>query len=472
MKKLVLFLVLCYSLLTPCKGQYTDLMDFNYTNGSRPNGSVCFSGDKLYAMTWQGGFYSLGCIFSYNTVTMVYADLFDFNDSTGNLPDASLTLSGNVLYGMTSSGGSHNDGTIFSINKDGSNFNKLLDFNGKNGKNPNGSLTLSNNGILYGMTMEGGTSNYGVIFSIHTDGNGYKDLLNFNLTNGFEPAGDLTLYNGSLYGMTWGGGEYDAGNIFSIDTNGSGYKDLHDFAITDGENPHGSLILSGNNLYGMTYSGGTTNGGTIFSINTSGADFSTLYSFNDSISEPVGNLTLSGSVLYGYTQGGLFSGGLLFSFNMNSKKNKFIDLFDFYLQGGYGMGDGSYLTLYDNTLYGLTSNGGGLDNVGTLFSFNLGPEGINKLSVDSSQLSVFPNPNKGKFTIQIANSHLLIANSQIEVFNALGENIYSKSYPPFTNSYQLDLSSNPSGVYFYKVISESGSFLGSGKIIIENDNPN
>jgi len=68
--------------------------------------------------------------------------------------------------------------------------------------------------------------------------------------------------------MTLGGGaNLYYGCIFSVDTNGNNYKDMFDFNGTNGDNPFGSLTLSGNRVYGMTDSGGTNNDGVIFSFN-------------------------------------------------------------------------------------------------------------------------------------------------------------------------------------------------------------
>ncbi len=90
-----------------------------------------------------------------------------------------------------------------------------------------------------------------------------------NSTSGMFPLSSLTLSGNTLYGMTNEGGTYNNGTIFSIYTNGSGYKDLYIFAgnSTSGSTPYGSLTLSGNTLYGMTSSGGGYDNGTIFRIN-------------------------------------------------------------------------------------------------------------------------------------------------------------------------------------------------------------
>jgi hypothetical protein len=114
----------------------------------------------------------------------------------------------------------------------------------------------------------GGAHNDGVIFSIDTNGSGYKDFFDFNGTNGKYPSDNsLFLLGNKWYGMVDGGGLNGYGLIFSIDTNGSGYKDLFDFNYLDGSGAVGAFTRVNNKWYGQTYSGGTDSDGVIFSFN-------------------------------------------------------------------------------------------------------------------------------------------------------------------------------------------------------------
>ncbi len=70
-----------------------------------------------------------GCIFSIDTNGSKYTDIFDFNGTNGATPQGgSLILSRNILSGMTEFGGVNNDGCIFSVDTNGSGYKKLLDF--------------------------------------------------------------------------------------------------------------------------------------------------------------------------------------------------------------------------------------------------------------------------------------------------------------------------------------------------------
>jgi uncharacterized repeat protein (TIGR03803 family) len=103
-------------------------------------------------------------------------------------------------------------GVIFKINTDGSGFIKLADFDGTgHGSKPRGSLTISGT-TLYGMTAYGGSNNFGVVFSISTDGTGFTKLADFDgAAHGKKPYSSLTILNNTLYGTTCNGGTNDMG---------------------------------------------------------------------------------------------------------------------------------------------------------------------------------------------------------------------------------------------------------------------
>src|SRR6185369_9525929 len=98
---------------------------------------------------------------------------------------------------------------------------------------------------------------------------------------GAVPQGALLLSGGVLYGMTLHGGTGDSGTIFKISTNGTGFQLLHSLTgtATDGASPYGSLIISNSTLYGLTKAGGANNSGTVFSMDVSGSGFTILHSF-------------------------------------------------------------------------------------------------------------------------------------------------------------------------------------------------
>jgi len=283
------------------------------SDGSQPFGSLALSGSTLYGMTHGGGDFDMGVIFSIETNGSGFTLLHEFagGGSDGRGPYGSdLTLSGSTLYGMTSQGGDANMGVVFSIGTDGSAFTLLHEFAGgaSDGNGPFGSLTLSGS-TLYGMTYGGGDANMGVIFSIGTNGSAFTLLHEFagGGSDGYGPAySSLNLSGSTLYGMTVNGGDSNIGVVFKVETSGSGFTLLHEFAGggSGGANPYGSLTPSGSTLYGMTVNGGDSSNGVVFSIETNGSGFTLLHEFAGGGSDgrgPYGSLTLSGSTLYGMT---------------------------------------------------------------------------------------------------------------------------------------------------------------------------
>jgi uncharacterized repeat protein (TIGR03803 family) len=283
---------------------------------------------------------------------------------------------GNKLYGMTLGGGATLNGVIFSVDTNGNNYDTLHCFGrGKDGVGPEGSLVASG-GVLYGMTQVGGANDVGNIFSIHTDGSNYTDLSDFGNApnNGAQPRGSLTLSvtGDTLYGMTQYGGTTGGGNVFSITTTGTNYNDMVDF--NNNENPYfGSLIFSvtKDTLYGMAARGGAVGDGYIFALPTNGGTLDDLLDFggtNDG-AIPYSSVILSNGTLYGMTgDGGAVGRGNVFSFNL--KTSTYTDLWSFD-NGGDTNGFAPFGTIIispsGHTLYGLTIYGGIYTN-GNIFS--------------------------------------------------------------------------------------------------------
>jgi uncharacterized repeat protein (TIGR03803 family) len=307
-----------------------------------------------------------------------FTTLYSFGASPGDgsQPNAGLILSGNTLYGTTFQGGSSGFGTVFAVNTDGLGYTNLYSFtNGTDGANPCAGLILSGD-TLYGTALYGGSSNVGTVFAVNTDGSGFTNLYSFTgCTNGAYPSAGLVLSGGTLYGVTGAG-------IFAVNTNGTGFTNVYSFT---NESTNGSdvqcdgLVLSGSTLYGIAGIGGTngfgmvfaanTNGfGTLFAVNTDGSGFTNLYTFNDGSdgADPYTELVLSGSTLYGTTsRGGPTNEGTVFAINTDG--SGFTNLYSF-KNGSDGSAPRPGLVLSGNTLYGTASFGSG--GVGTVFALN------------------------------------------------------------------------------------------------------
>src|SRR5206468_2767692 len=127
------------------------------------------------------------------------------------------------------------------------------------GASPYGGLVLSGH-TLYGTTSGGGSSTVGTVFSMNTDGTGFRTLHNFSGEEGANPFAGLILSGDTLYGTTTFGGVSGNGVVFAMKIDGTGFAKLHEFSEgnIDGSNPFAALILSGNTLYGTTAYGGVS----------------------------------------------------------------------------------------------------------------------------------------------------------------------------------------------------------------------
>lgn len=83
--------------------------------------------------------------------------------------------------------------------------------------------------------------------------------------------------------------------------------------------------------------------------------------------------------------------------------------------------------------------------------------------IAEKDILVYPNPTNGKFTIK--NIDLQLKNFKLDIYNLLGEKIYSNSgYVPQTSD-EINLSDSPRGIYFVKI--NDGKKFYTGKIIVQ-----
>lgn len=256
--------------------QFTILHSFagGAADGANPLGSLILSGTNLYGMTLGGGSTGYGTIFEYNIKTNQFVLLHNFqgkpNDGTSPMYGNLIFSKGN-LYGMTVSGGAYGSGAIFQFTVKTSQLSLLYSFWGGDGDTPMGGLVLSGQN-LYGMAVTGSEGGGGLVFMLNIKNSEFTILHSFEgaTADGASPFGTPTLSGKNLYGMTVAGGTSDYGTIFTFNSGTGAYSVLHSFTGTtstpaDGERPYGNLILSGTTLYGVTSAGGDNTDGVIFS---------------------------------------------------------------------------------------------------------------------------------------------------------------------------------------------------------------
>src|SRR5580658_2155921 len=283
-----------------------------------PNGS-------LYGTTYFGGAYDYGVVFELTPPAVAggawtEAVLYSFTGGPdGGNPWAGLTLGSNGVFYGTTTGGGLGVGVAFILTPPTSpngpwtetvlhNFGA---FTG-DGANPYASWTFGTNGVLYGATESGGSSGYGIVFSLTTGG--VLTVLHpfTGGADGGNPQAGFALDSaGNFYGTTpYGGAGY--GVAFKM-TEGGTFTLLHTFTGgTDGAYPFAGLIYSIPDLYGVTYFGGASGGGTLFKMTTAGVK--TVQHNFAAGQYPFGSLVKNSAGTYGTTYyGGSSTDGQLFS---------------------------------------------------------------------------------------------------------------------------------------------------------------
>jgi uncharacterized repeat protein (TIGR03803 family) len=241
------------------------------------------------------------------------------------------------------------------------------------GSNPNASV-IYQDGKLYGTTYSGGTDDKGTLFRYTVASNSLDILHNFTGTGGRNPVASVIYQDGILYGTAQGGSS-GSGILFSYNLDSPAFTILHTFTGNDddGANPFTSVIYQGRKLYGTTNVGGTYEKGTLFSYDLDSPAFTTLYSFTGTGTEganPDACVIYQGGKLYGTTGrgGGTDNKGTLFSYEIGGTLTT---LASFTGREGVGAYPHAELIYQDGILYGTTDSGGDSSS-GTIFSYDLG----------------------------------------------------------------------------------------------------
>lgn len=69
-------------------------------------------------------------------------------------------------------------------------------------------------------------------------------------------------------------------------------------------------------------------------------------------------------------------------------------------------------------------------------------------SLSSHRITIYPNPTKGQFSVEITGS-AIPDKSSISIYNLQGSVIYQKDEPDILN--EIDLSSQPNGIYMLRI---------------------
>ena len=303
-----------------------------------------------------------------------------------NTPSSGLVLdaAGNA-YGTTAKGGYNNAGTVYQLSPT-TGFHIVYAFSGHpDGRTPQGNVVFDSAGNIYGTTVSGGAFTNcnsglgcGTVFRLTPPKNGglWTETVLYNFTGGVDgsspQAGVILDAVGNLYGTTAFGGALGAGVIFQVMPSGNTWTEnvLYTFTGGDGDGGflQGGLIFdTDGNLHGMS-------GATVFELSPSGEQwvFNVIHAFNPKQGDGAGaaaGLTFdSTGNLYGTTTfGGEFGFGTVFELTNDSGTWTETILHSF-ASGRDGASPQASLTLdASGNLYGTTQQGGGQNNLGTVF---------------------------------------------------------------------------------------------------------
>ncbi|WP_414664622.1 choice-of-anchor tandem repeat GloVer-containing protein [Horticoccus sp. 23ND18S-11] len=246
-------------------------------------------------------------------------------------------------------------------------------------------------GTLYGVTRQGGSTSNGYLFRLRPDGSDYQVVHGFTAAElgAGRPENALVLgADGALYGTTETGGSAGFGTVYTINTDGSGFRVLHSFTTgtttatltADGGAPRGGLVFAADgNLYGLTSRGTATAGatlndsnGVIYRVAPDGSDYRVLYSFDQKLAAIGGILPMAliqgrDGLLYGTLQAvGVTAVGGIFSIRTDGTGFTLLTGFSRAVPAN-GFGPRTPVVhAVDGFIYG-TTVGGGSRNVGTVF---------------------------------------------------------------------------------------------------------
>jgi uncharacterized repeat protein (TIGR03803 family) len=331
------------------------------TDGFDPQAGLTKVGDVLYGATVHGGLHDGGAVFSLDPRTGVETTLYSFctnnldNCSDGESPYSRLLYIGGTLYGTTQYGGNNfadcesipffGCGILFSVNARTGAETPVYSFCSQqdcaDGASPESGL-IAVNGVLYGVTVQGGESFAGAVFSVNPKTASETVLHSFcseqECLDGLNPIAGLVKVGDLLYGATISGGAYwrvseHGGTIFSVNPRTGSEHVMYSFCrlphCKDGEGPIGDLIDVNGVLYGTTAFGGREDGacggsgcGTVYSLDPKTGAEKVLHSFcgqtscKDGVAPRAGLINV-GDELYGTTVwGGANGRGAVFKVSL------------------------------------------------------------------------------------------------------------------------------------------------------------
>jgi len=83
------------------------------------------------------------------------------------------------------------------------------------------------------------------------------------------------------------------------------------------------------------------------------------------------------------------------------------------------------------------------------------PTGIKSIEMNNDNLSIYPNPSNGVFTMELSGTAKESKSASLYIYNMLGEKVFERQVSGATKL-SLDASALPEGTYFVKLVSDKG----------------
>ncbi len=419
---------------------------------------------SLWATAVEGGMYGYGTILRGEADGSNFHRVYSFDDTVGRYPIGKMVMVNGKLYIVCVLGGEGDSCTICTYDTATGVATKLYDFDlhQPDGYIPRGGLVRGYDDKLYGMTINGGLNNNGVIYQWDPGTNNYRKLYDFDGYHVGPDAELLPATDRKLYGMT---GLMQSGALFSFDPATSTYSELHTFPMYFGSQGGNPLIqASDGQLYGIVAGIDTS---FIFSYDIISGTYTTLHTMvHDSVGLPLCGLTQAqDGKLYGITSISSRSHtGEIFSFDPATHQYRTLLPTD--TVTGYNFKRN--MTVMANGKLGFSAFDGGSNRQGALMTYDIAAntyavllscdDSTGKLPEcelydDASALvisgltdvaaatrpSLYPNPAYDKIYLDVP------AASQYTVYSILGSPLLKGSVSDKNQS--IDISGLPAGVY-------------------------
>ncbi len=102
-------------------------------------------------------------------------------------------------------------------------------------------------------------------------------------------------------------------------------------------------------------------------------------------------------------------------------------------------------------------------DIGVIYGIEPPPGALAVQKIDvATGIAVYPNPSHGVFNFDLTNNS---GNYQVKIYNIIGQEVNATLIS--TGNSTINLSAQPKGVYIYRVLSDKGASVSTGRLVVE-----